>query len=93
LDNLKILAEHNYSIVGIYLNGCSAHEKATYRRDLNFLLRMGVTSDMLLDELVRQMPELAPIMEGKEGYKKSEVKNLEMFLKGEVKVLPKKSSP
>lgn len=82
VDNLTVLAESGRSIVSIYFNGCSAQEKATYRRDLNALLQMSVTPDMLLDELVRQMPELAPIMEGKESYKKSEVKNLELFLKG-----------
>ncbi|GAI68114.1 unnamed protein product, partial [marine sediment metagenome] len=29
----------------------------------------------------RQMPEIAPIMEGKEGYKKTEIEKLEQFLK------------
>jgi len=81
LDNLKILAENGRSIVGTYLNGCSPKEKATYRRDLNALLLMGVTPDILLAELARQMPEIAPIMEGREGYKKNELQNLEQFLK------------
>ena len=81
LDNLKILAENGVSIVGTYLNGCSAEEKAIYKRDLNALMQMGVTPDMLLDEVVRQMPELAPIMEGKEGYKATEIQKLEQFLK------------
>lgn len=80
LDNLKILAENGHSIVGTYLNGCSAQEKATYRRDLNALLQMGVTSDMLLGEVVRQMPELQPIIDGRDDYKKSEIQNLERFL-------------
>ncbi|GAI84318.1 unnamed protein product, partial [marine sediment metagenome] len=35
----------------------------------------------LLEEVARQQPELAPIMEGKEGYKRSEIQNLEAFLK------------
>lgn len=81
LDNLKILAENGRSIVGTYLNGCSAQEKATYRRDLNALLQMGVTPDMLLAEVARQMPELQPTMEGRDDYKKSEIQNLERFLK------------
>jgi len=81
LDNLKILAENGISIVGTYLNGCSPQEKATYKRDLNTLFQMGVTADMLLSELARLMPEIAPIMEGKEDYKKSESQNLEAFLK------------
>jgi len=83
LDNLKILAEAGRSIVGTYLNGCSPKEKATYSRDLHTLLQMGVTPDMLLTELVRQLPELQPIIEGKPDYKKSEIENLERFLKGD----------
>jgi len=85
LDNLKILAENGRSIVGIYLNGCSAQEKARYRRDLNILFQMEVTPDMLLDEIARQMPEIAPIMEGKEGYKRGEVEKLEAFVREEAK--------
>ncbi len=81
LDNLKILAEKGISIVGTYLNGCSPQEKATYRRDLNALFQMGVTPDMLLSEIARQMPEIAPIMEGRDDYKKAEIQNLEAFLK------------
>jgi len=83
LDNLKILAEKGISIVGTYLNGCSPQEQATYRRDLNALLQMGVTPDMLLNEIARQLPQLAPIMEGKEAYKQSEIQNLEAFVRGE----------
>ena len=82
LDNLKILAENGISIVGTYLNGCSPQEKATYKRDLNALLKMGITADMLLEELAKQMPEISPIMQGKEDYKRGEIQNLEQFLKG-----------
>lgn len=81
LDNLKILAEAGKSIVGTYLNGCSPSEKATYRRDLAALLQMGVTADMLLEEITRQMPELMPIMVEKEGYKRGEIEKLTLFLK------------
>ena len=81
LDNLKILAENGRSIVGTYLNGCSPKEKATYRRDLNALLQMGVTPNMLLAEISRQMPELVSIMQGRDNYKKSELRNLEKFLR------------
>ncbi|MBA7668303.1 hypothetical protein ES703_76413 [subsurface metagenome] len=80
LDNLKILADAGHSIVGTYLNGCSPQEKARYKRDLNALLQMGVTPDMLLDEVARQLPELAPIMQGEKAYKENEVKKLELFL-------------
>ena len=81
LDNLKILADAGRSIVGTYLNACSPQKKAKRRQELNFLLQMGVTPDMLLTELARQMPVLAPIMGGREDYKQSEIQNLESFLK------------
>jgi len=81
LDNLKMLADAGTSIMGTYLQGCSPQEKATYRRDLNTLLQMGVTPAILLMELARQMPEIAPIMEGMEGYKESEIQNVMAFLK------------
>ena len=83
LDNLKILAESGISIVGTYLDGCSPQEKAQIKRDLGTLLQMGITPDMVLEELTKQFPELAPIMEGKEGYKKAEVEKLASFLKEE----------
>lgn len=81
LDNLKILADAGKSIVGIYLDGCSPDEKARIKRDFNTLLQMGITPDMVLSELDRQMPELAPIMEAKQDYKQSEIQNLVSFLK------------
>ena len=81
LDNLKILAEAGVSIVGTYLNGCSPQEKKKRRQELTILLQVGVTPDMLLEELARQMPELAPIMQGRDGYRKSELQNLERFLR------------
>lgn len=81
LDNLKILAENGRSIVGTYLNGCSPKEKATHRRELLTVLAMGITLDMLLSEIARQMPVLSPIMLGKDDYKRSERQELERFLK------------
>ena len=81
LDDLKILADKGISIVGTYLQGCSPQEKAGYRRDLNALLQMGVTSDMLLEAIARQMPEVAPIIESKPEYKKTEVEAVNRFLK------------
>ncbi len=80
LDTLKILADAGRSIVGTYLNGCSPQEKARIKGDLNTLLQLGINAEMILSELIRQMPEIAPIMEGKEGYKKSEIQKLEQFL-------------
>jgi len=81
LDSLKTLADAGVSIVGTYLNGCSPQEKKIRRQELAMLLQIGVTPDMLLEEVARQMPELAPIMEGRDGYKRSEVQNLERFLR------------
>ena len=81
LDNLKLLANNGVSIIATYLNGCSPQEKAVHKRDLIAAQQLGITPDMILSELIRQMPELAPIMEGREGYKKSELENLEAFLK------------
>ena len=80
LDNLKILADAGRSIVATYLNGCSLQERAKIKGDLNTLLQLGINAEMILLELIRQMPEIAPIMEGKEGYKKSEIQKLEQFL-------------
>ncbi|MBA7631767.1 hypothetical protein ES703_39302 [subsurface metagenome] len=81
LDNLTILANAGTSIVGTYLNGCSPEEKARIRRDLATLLQMGITGDMLLDELVKQLPGIAPIIAKKTDYKKTEIQNLERFVK------------
>ena len=81
LDNLKILADAGRSIVGTYLNGCSPQERAKIKGDLNTLLQLGITPDMVILDLIRQMPEIAPIMEAKEGYKKSEIQKLEKFLR------------
>jgi len=80
LENLKVLARAGISIIGTYLNGCSPQEKEGIRRDFYTLVQMGVTPDMVLTELLKQIPELAPAVEGKEGYKQSEIKNLELFL-------------
>ena len=80
LDNLKWAAENGISIVGPYLQGSSPQRKAELKRNLGYLLSLGVTSDMLLDEVARQMPELAPIMTGKESYRKGEIQKLERFL-------------
>ena len=81
LDKLKELAELDISIVEIYLKSRSTQQEAKLRWQLNVLLQMGVTPDMLLEEVARQMPELAPIIQGRDDYKKSEIQNLERFLK------------
>ena len=82
LDNLKILAENGISIVGTYLQGCSPQKKEELRRDFNSLILMGITPEMVLDEVARQMPEIASIMAGKEGYRIAELQKISEFLKG-----------
>lgn len=82
LDDLKILAENGVSIIATYLQGCSPKKQAELRRDFNGLLAMGVTPEMVLDEVAGQMPELAPIMKDKEGYRKAELEKVSQFLKG-----------
>jgi hypothetical protein len=82
LDNLKILAENGVSIVGTYLQGCSPQKQAELRRDFNSFLAMGVTLEMVLDEIAIQMPEIGAIMKGKEGYRKAELEKVSQFLKG-----------
>ncbi|GAI59063.1 unnamed protein product, partial [marine sediment metagenome] len=77
MDNLKILADKGISIIETYLNGCSPEERAVYKRDGNTLLQLGVTPDMVLEELAGQNEKLATIMEeGRKDYKKSEISKL-----------------
>ena len=82
MDNLKVLAERGVSIVGTYLQGCSPKEQEDHRRNFNFLIARGITPEMVLDEVAGQMPELAPIIAGKEGYRKAELQKIGEFLKG-----------
>ncbi len=82
LNNLKVLAERGISIVGTYLQGCSPKEQEEHRRNFNALISMGITPEMVLDEVARQMPEIGPIMAGKEGYKRAELQKISQFLKG-----------
>lgn len=87
LDNLKILAEAGTSIVGTYLNGCSPSEKKKHKQELSALLQLGVTPEMLFSEMTRQMPQLSPIIEGKEDYKKSEIEKLTSFVRSDIVIL------
>ena len=82
LANLKVLAEKGVSIVGTYLQALSQKEKEEYRRNFNNLLAMGITPEMVLDEVALQMPEISPIMKSKEGYRKAEIQKVREFLKG-----------
>jgi len=82
IDNLKILTERGVSIVGTYLQGCSPKKQEEYRRNFNGLLAMGVTPEMVLDAVTGQIPELAPIMEKRLDYRKTELQKIAEFLKG-----------
>lgn len=81
MENLQALALAGISIVGTYFKGCSPEEQKRIKRDFNGLLQMGITPDMIYDELTRQMPDLAPIIEGRKGYRESEVQVFLTFLK------------
>lgn len=76
LDNLKVLAEAGHDIADTYLKGCSAEGIAKSKQKFNYLLQMGVTADMIVAALTRQMPEIVPIIEGGEGYVKRELEKL-----------------
>lgn len=81
VDNLKVLADAGVSIVETYLNGCSPQDRTRIRQDLSTLLQMGVTLDMVLDEVALQMPEIAPIIKNKVAYRKGEIEKLMSFAK------------
>lgn len=83
IDNIKTLVEDGRSITEIYLKDCSPDKKIQKKREANALLEMGITPEELWKELIRQMPELAPIIEGKDDYIKSEMKKIEAFVKGQ----------
>lgn len=81
LDTLLTLGNAGVSIVSTYLNGCSPQKKALHRTDINTLLKMGITFDEVLDEMARQIPQLAPIIQ-KQEYKQKELQKITEFLKG-----------
>ena len=83
LDNLKILADAGHDIANTYLKGCSAEGIAKSKQKFDYLLQMGVTADMIIARLTRQMPELATIMKGREDYIKGELEKLvSLLMKG-----------
>lgn len=83
IDKVKNMIENGESITEMYLNESSGAKKAEKRREANQLLESGITPEMLFNELISQMPELAPIIEGKDGYIQSETIKIEAFVKGE----------
>jgi len=83
LDNLKFLADAGHDIANTYLKGCSAKGIAKSKQKFNYLLQMGVTADMIIARLIRQMPELATIMKGRKDYIKGELEKLvSLLMKG-----------
>lgn len=82
LDNLKALLERNVSIVGTYLQGCSPQKQKEYRQNFTRLISLGVTPEMVLDEVALQMPEIGSIMRGKGAYRQAELNKIKQFLKG-----------
>ena len=80
LDNLRLLADNGVSIMSTYLSGCTPEERAGYRRDFSALVAMDITPEMVLVALVKEMPELAPILEANEHYKDQEILTLRAVL-------------
>jgi len=83
IDNIKTLVENGRSITEIYLEDSSPDKKMQKRREAQALLEMGITPEEIWKELIRQMPELASIIEGKDEYIKAEMKRIEAFVKGQ----------
>ncbi len=83
IDNIKTLVEAGRSITEIYLEDSSPDKKMQKRREANALIEMGITPEEIWEELIRQMPELKPIIEGKDDYIKNEMKKIEAFVKGQ----------
>jgi len=83
INDIRTLVEAGRSITEIYLESISADKKIQKRREAKVLLEMGVTPEELWQEVIRQMPELSPIIKGKDNYIKSEMQKIEAFVKGE----------
>ena len=83
IDDIKTLVDAGRSITEIYLESCSPDKKVEKRREATMLLEMGVTPEELWREVIRRLPELEPIIKGKNDYIRAEVKKIEEFVKGE----------
>lgn len=79
LDTLKTLCENNISIVGTYLNALPVKKKEQWRQEF---IRLGLIPEMVLNEVIGQIPELASIIEKRPYYRKAELQKVEEFLKG-----------
>ena len=87
IDDIKTLVDAGRSITEIYLESCSPEKKVQKRREAHMLLEVGVTPEELWKEVIRRLPELEPIIEGKDDYIRAEMKKIEEFGKGEIKLL------
>ena len=83
IDRIKTLVDAGRSITEIYLESCSPDKKVQKRREAHTLLEVGITPEELWKEVIRRMPELKPIIEGKDEYIQAEMKKIEAFIKGE----------
>lgn len=83
MDNIKTLVDAGRSITEIYLSDCPPEKKVEKRRQANDLFEMGITPEELWQEVIRRLPELGSIIEGKDHYVKAEMGKIEKFVKGE----------
>ncbi len=83
IGDLRKLVDGGRSITDVYLESCSPTKKAKLKQDAHTLFEMGITPEMLWDEVTGQMPDLASIIEGKDAYVKTEMQRIKEFLEGE----------
>ena len=83
IDNIKALVDAGRSITEIYLSDCPPEKKVEKRRQADALVKMGITPEELWEEVIRRLPELGSIIEGKDDYVKAEMGKIEKFVKGE----------
>ena len=84
IDNIKTLVEAGRSITEIYISSIPEATKVQKRREANALVEMGITPEELWKEVLRRLPELEPIIKGKDDYIRAEMKKIEAFVKGEI---------
>ena len=83
IDDIKTLVEAGRSITEIYIDSISPDKKVAKRQQAKALIEMGITPEEVWEEVTRRMPELEPIIKGKDDYMRAEMKKIEEFLKGE----------
>jgi len=84
IDDIRTLVDAGRSITEIYLESCTPDKKVQKRREASMLLEMGITPEELWEEVIRRLPELEPIIKGKDDYIRAEMKKIEAFVKGEI---------